>query len=327
MMKRREFIALVGGAAAVWPAVARAQGGLPVVGFLNAGSAQGYAPMVAAFAKGLDQAGFVEGRNVMIEYRWAEGLNERLPALVAEFIERRVAVIAATSTPAALAAKAATANIPIVFELASDPVELKLVDSLSRPGGNATGVTQTNVETAPKRLELMRELLPQARVMAFLINPSNPVLHAAAVEMRTLARTLGLDLHVLEASSDRQFEAVFAQVKELRADALVISAGDALFAGHGPELGGLAIRNRVPAVSAGHGFVSAGGLASYGADIVEAYRLTGGYAARVLKGDKPADLPVQQSTKIEMFINLKTAKALGLSVSPSVLTQADEVIE
>ena len=326
-MKRREFITLVGGAAA-GPLAARAQGGaLPVIGFLNAGSVQGYAPMVAAFAKGLNEAGYADGRNVTIEYRWAEGSNERLPALAAELVERRVAVIAATSTPAALAAKAATANIPIVFELASDPVELKLVGSLSRPGGNATGVTQTNVETAPKRLELMHELLPQARVMAFLINPSNPVLKAAAAEMRTLAHTLGLDLHVLEASSDRQFEAVFAQVKELRAGGLVISAGDALFAGHGAELGGLAIRNRVPAVSASHEFVSAGGLASYGADIIEAYRLTGVYTGRILKGDKPADLPVQQSSKIELIVNLKAAKAIGVDVPMTLLGRADQVIE
>ena len=326
-MRRRDFLGVVGGAAA-WPVAASAQSGaVPVIGFLNAGSAQGYAPMVAAFAKGLDEAGYADGRNVTIEYRWAEGRNERLPALAAELVERRVAVIAATSTPAALAAKAATASIPIVFELASDPVELKLVGSLSRPGGNATGVTQTNVETGPKRLELMHELLPQARVVAFLINPSNPVHNAVAAEMRTLAGTLGLDLHVLKATSDREFDAVFAQVKELHADGLVVSAGDALFAGHGAELGGLAIRNRVPTVSASRGFVSAGGLASYGADIVDAYRLAGVYTGRILKGDKPTDLPVQQSSKIELIVNLKAAKALGVDVPMTLLGRADEVIE
>jgi putative ABC transport system substrate-binding protein len=332
-MRRREFITLLGGAAAVtsvsWPRAAPAQqGAIPVIGFLNAASAQSYALFSAAFLKGLGEAGYTDGRNVRIEYRWADSQNDRLPALAADLVQRQVTVIAATSTPAALAAKAATTTIPIVFETAADPVQLGLVASLNRPGGNATGVTQTNVEVAPKRLELLHELLPAARVMAFLVDPSDPKMaETSANQMRAAARTLGLELHVLGASTESDFEAVFAKTNQLQASGLVIGAGTATFAGRGVQLAALATRYAVPTIGANRVFTAAGGLISYGADIVDAYRLTGGYVGRVLKGEKPADLPVQQATKIELRINLKAAKALGVTVPITLLGRADEVIE
>jgi putative ABC transport system substrate-binding protein len=301
---------------------------MPVIGFLNAGSAQNYASSSAAFLKGLGEAGYVDGRNVTIEYRWAEEQNDRLPALLADLVQRQVAVIAATSTPAALAARAATATIPIVFETAADPVQLGLVASLSRPGGNATGVTQTNVETAPKRLELLHELLPAARIVALLVDPSgSAVAETSASEMQVAARKLGLELHVLNASTERDFDAVFAKIGQLRAGGLVISAGTAIFASQNGQLAALAARHSVPCIGVNRAFVMSGGLISYGADIVDAYRLTGDYVGRILRGEKPADLPVQQATKIELRINLKAAKALGLSVPLTLLARADEVIE
>jgi ABC-type uncharacterized transport system substrate-binding protein len=328
-VKRREFITLLGGAAVTWPLAARAQqSAMPVIGFLNAASAQSYARPLAAFLKGLGEAGYVDGRNVAIEYRWAEGRTERLPALTADLVQRRVAVIAATSSPAALAAKAATSTIPIVFETAADPVQLRLVASLNRPGGNVTGVTQTNLEVAPKRLEFLHELLPAARVMALLVNPSNPaVAETTESQMQAAARTLGLELHVLNATSESDLDAVFAKVSELRASGLVISAGDPLFASRPGQLGALAARHAVPAVAPNREFVTAGGLASYGADIADAYRLAGSYVGRILKGEKPADLPVQQATKIELRINLRAANALGITFPLSLLGRADEVIE
>jgi putative ABC transport system substrate-binding protein len=328
-MKRREFITLLSGAAAAWPRAALAQqGAMPVIGFLNAAAAQNYAPLVAAFLKGLGEAGYVDGRNVRIEYRWAEDQNDRLPALAADLVQHQVAVIAATSTPAALAAKAATTTVPIVFETAADPIQLGLVASLNRPGGNVTGVTQTNLEIAPKRLELLHELLPAARVMTLLVDPSNPaVAETTASQMLAAARTLGLELHVLNASTERDFDAVFTKISELRASGLVISAGTAIFVSRSGQLAALAARHAVPSVSAGRAFVMAGGLMSYGGDIVDAYRLTGGYVGRILKGEKPADLPVQQATKIELRINLKAAKALGVTVPLTLLGRADEVIE
>jgi putative ABC transport system substrate-binding protein len=332
-MKRREFITLLGGAAAVtsvsWPPAARAQqGALPVIGFLNAGSAEGYAAPLAAFLKGLGEAGYVDGRNAKIEYRWASGQNDRLPAMAADLVQRQVAVIAATSTPAALAAKAATTTVPIVFETAADPVQLGLVASLNRPGGNATGVTQTNLEIAPKRLELLHEVLPAARVMALLVDPSDPaVAKTTANQMQAAARTLGLQLHVLNASTETDFDAAFKKIGQLQASGLVISAGTAIFASRGRQLAALAARHAVPTVGTNRIFVAAGGLISYGADIVEAYRLTGGYVGRILRGEKPADLPVQQATKIELSINLKAAKALGVTVPLTLLGRADEVIE
>jgi len=328
-MRRRQFIAVLGGAVAAWPRAARAQqGATPVIGFINAAFARNYAPMSAAFLKGLAEAGYVDGRNVRIEYRWADERDDRLPALAADLVRRQVAVIAATSTPAALAAKAATATVPIVFETSADPVQLGLVSSLNRPGGNITGVTQTNVEVTPKRLELLHELLPEARIIAFLVDPSDPVLAEIAIkQMLEAARTVRVELHVLDASTEGEFKSVFAKIGELRASGLVISAGTAIFASRSGQLAALAARHGVPAVGANRSFTKAGGLISYGADILEAYRLAGGYVGRILKGETPAELPVQQATKIELSINLKAAKALGITVPLALLGRADEVIE
>jgi putative tryptophan/tyrosine transport system substrate-binding protein len=299
-----------------------------VIGFLNAASAQNYARLSAAFLKGLAEAGYVDGRNIAIEYRWAEGQNDRLPTLAADLIQHQVAVIAATSTPAALAAKAATTTIPIVFETAGDPVQLGLVASLNRPGGNVTGVTLTNVEVAPKRLELLHELFPTANVVAVLVNPSNPaVADATANQMLTAAHTLGVELHVLNASTESDFDAVFTKVGLLRASGLVVGGGDPFFVSQSRQLAALAAQHAVPLIGAGREFVVEGGLIGYGADIVDTYRLTGGYVGRILKGEKPADLPVQQATKIELLINLKAAKALGITLPLSLLGRADEVIE
>ena len=328
-MRRRQFIAVLGGAVAAWPRAARAQqGATPVIGFINAAFARNYAPMSAAFLKGLAEAGYVDGRNVRIEYRWADERDDRLPALAADLVRRQVAVIAATSTPAALAAKAATATVPIVFETSADPVQLGLVSSLNRPGGNITGVTQTNVEVTPKRLELLHELLPEARIIAFLVDPSDPVLAEIVIkQMLEAARTVRVELHVLDASTEGEFKSVFAKIGELRASGLVISAGTAIFASRSGQLAALAARHGVPAVGANRSFTKAGGLISYGADILEAYRLAGGYVGRILKGETPAELPVQQATKIELSINLKAANALGITVPLALLGRADEVIE
>ena len=327
-MRRRHFITLLGGTAVAWPLDVRAQlPARPVVGFLNAASAQGYAPFVTAFLSGLSEAGYVDSRNVTIEYRWAEDQNDRLPALAADLVRLPVTIIAATTTPAALAARAATTTIPIVFETGADPVELGLVASFNRPGGNVTGVTQNNVDVAPKRLELMHELFPAARVIGLLVNPRNRNVAETTATHMLAAGKLGVELRVLNASTESDFDAVFAKISELQASGLVISPGDPFFVSRSGQLGALATRHAVPAVFAGRQFVMAGGLISYGADIADAYRLTGGYVGRVLKGDKPADLPVQQETKIELRINLKTAKALGITFPLSVLGRADEVVE
>jgi putative tryptophan/tyrosine transport system substrate-binding protein len=329
-VKRRDFISLLGGAASslVGPLAARAQRpAMPVVGFLNAASPQSYTLQLAAFHKGLSEAGYVDGRNVAIEYRWAESRIDRLPALAADLVQRQVAVIAATSTAAALAAKAANTTIPIVFETGADPVRIGLVASLNRPGGTITGVTQLTQEVAPKLLELLHELIPSARVIALLVNPADPALaETTAREMLAAAHSFGVELHVLNASSERDFDAAFAKLIELRAGALVIG-GEALFTSHAEQLAVLAGRHGVPTVYKGREFVAAGGLMSYGSDITDAYRLTGIYAGRILKGDKPADLPVQQATKVELYINLKTAKALGVTFPLTLLGRADEVIE
>jgi len=327
-MQRREFITLLGGTAATWPLAARAQQpAMPVVGFVSVASAKGYAPQLSGFLKGLSETGYVDGRNVAIEYRWAEGQTDRLPAMVADLVHRQVAVIAATTTPAALAAKAATTTIPVVFEMASDPVRLGLVRSLSRPGGNVTGVTNLIVEVAPKRLELLHELLPTARVVALLVNPTNPtVAEAYITEVQAAARTLGLELHVLNASTEPDFNEVFAKLIQLRAGGLVIG-GDPFFTSRSEQLAALTVHHAVPAVYQGRRFAVAGGLLSYGADSTDAYRLAGNYTGRVLKGDKPAELPVQQATKVELYINLKTAKALGVNVPNTLVGRADEVIE
>jgi putative ABC transport system substrate-binding protein len=327
-MQRRRFISLLGGAAVAWPFAARAQQpAMQVVGFLNTASAQLYTRQLAAFLKGLGEAGYVDGRNVAIEYRWAEGQHERLPAMAADLVRRQVTVIVATTTPAALAAKAATTTIPIVFELGTDPVRLGLVASFSRPGGNVTGATQLNLQTAPKRLQLLHELLPAVSVIALLVNPANPtVAETDTKEVQAAARALGLELHVLNASNEDDIDAVFAKLIQLRAGGLVIGGGP-LFASRSERLAALTVRHAVPAISPYRKFAVTGGLLSYGSAIEEAYRLAGIYTGRVLKGDKPADLPVQQATKTELHINLKTAKAFGLKVPEGLLNAADEVIE
>jgi len=326
-MRRRDFITLVGGAT-MWPFAARAQRPTtPVVGFVNAAAQQDYKRQLAAFLKGLAESGYVEGRNVAIEYRWAEGRIDRLPTMMADLIRRQVAVIAATSTPAAIAAKVATATIPIVFETGADPVQLGLVSNLSRPGGNLTGVTQTSVETMPKRLQVLHELVPAARVMALLVNPADANLSDAYIrEAQVAARVLGVELHIVKASSETEFDGAFAKVKELRTEGLVISGG-ALFTGSGERLDALTLRHAVPAAFASREFVAAGGLVAYGSAVADAYRLAGVYTGRILAGDKPADLPVQQATKVEMYINLKTAKTLGINVPNTLIGRADEVIE
>jgi len=325
---RRKFLATLGGAVAAWPLAARAQQPTtPVIGFLNGGTAEGYAPMVAAFRQGLNEAGYVEGRNVAIEYRWAEGHYDRLPALAADLVQQKVTVIAATSTPAALAAKAATSTVPIVFTTGGDPIKLGLVASLGRPGGNLTGVTTLNVEVGPKRLELARELFPGATTFALLVNPASPLAATVSKDLQAVADTLGVRLHVLHASTEADFEAAFATAAQLRAAALVISTADPLFNSHAAQLGALALRHSVPAIYQYREFAAAGGLMSYGGYATDTYRLGGVYTGRILKGEKPADLPVQQATKVELIINLKTAKALGITVPVPLSGRADELIE
>ena len=326
-MKRREFITLLGGAA-TWPLAARAQQpAMPVIGFLRNTAATGSKPIVTAFFQGLKEAGFVDGQSVAIEYRWADNQNDRLPALAADLIRRQVAVIVAAGIPAALAAKAATTTIPIAFEVGADPIEAGLVASLNRPGGNLTGVTTVNVELAPKRLELVHEVLPTTRSIALLVNPTSPFnAERLSTDTQIAARTLGLQLYVLHASTESDFDTVFASLVQMRAGALVIN-NDAFFLSRIEQLAALTVRHSVPTISAYREFTAAGGLMSYGGSLTDAYRLTGVYAGRILKGDKPADLPIQQATKVELYINQKTAKALGLTVPQALLSRADDVIE
>jgi len=327
MMKRREFITLLGGAAAAWPLAAGAQQpAMPVVGFLGSETPKRFADRLRAFAQGLNDAGYTEGRNVAIEYRWAEGQNDRLPALAADLVRSQVSVIAAASTPAGPAAKAATSTIPIVFVTASDPVVAGLVASLSQPGGNVTGVTGLAVELGQKQLEVLHELVPTATLIGVLINPTSPTAEAHARNLQAAARTLGLQIHVVHASADREFDSVFAHLGQLRAGALLVS-GDAFFTSRGEQLAALALRHTLPATCSFREFVTAGGLMSYGANLTEVYRSLGVQTGRVLKGAKPADLPVQQVTKVELIINLKAARALGLTVPLPLLGRADEVIE
>ena len=329
VVRRREFIKIVAGSAvAAWPFSARAQQpAMPVVGFLNTAAPQDYKRQLAAFLKGLGETGYVEGQNVGIEYRWAEGNNERLPGLVAGLIGRRVAVIAATSTPAAIAAKAATASVPIVFEVGADPVQLGLVSNLNRPGGNVTGVTQTNVEMTPKRLQILHELLPAARVMALLVNPANEATTETTMrEVLAAARTLGIEVHVLNANVPRDIEAAFTKAVELRVGGMVVSGGPFFFS-QSENLAARCLQHKLPTIYQFHRFTAAGGLMSYGSEITEAYRLAGVYTGRVVKGERPADLPVQQATKVEFVINLRTAKALGITVPNTLIGRADEVIE
>jgi putative tryptophan/tyrosine transport system substrate-binding protein len=323
-MKRRDFITLLGGAAAAWPVTARAQGpAIPVIGFLNGGSPNSFAHLVRAFHRGLAAMGYVEGQNVAIEYRWADGQYDRLAALAGDLVHREVSVIAATSTPANVIAKAATSTIPIVFTTSSDPVQLGLVAS---PGGNVTGVTQLNVEVAPKRLELAHELLPTATLVALLVNPNNPSAETVTRNSQAAALTLGLQVHVLRASTESEIDDAFTASVQRRASVLVI-ATDAFFNSRSERLAALMIRHSMPAIYQYEAFTAAGGLMSYGGSIIDSYHLAGGYSGRILKGEKPADLPVQQSTKVELIINLKAAKALGLTIPLSLLGRADEVIE
>jgi putative ABC transport system substrate-binding protein len=324
-MRRRDVIKVAAASAFAWPLAGYAQKpAIPVIGFVNSAFREGYEPQVAAFLKGLGETGFVQGRNVAIEYRWAEGRNDRLPALVADLVSRQVNVITATSTPAAVAAKAATTTIPIVFEGGADPIKVGLVSRLDRPGGNITGITQLNIEVGPKRVELLHELVPRAGVMAYLLNPADRLTDVA--EVQATARRLGIELHLLNASNDRDVEVGFASLPRLRVGALAIGSS-AFFVARQEQLAALAVRGAMPAAFENRQFVAAGGLMSYGGRLTDAYYLAGIYTGRILNGEKPGELPVQQATKVELFINLKSARALGLSIPPTLQARSDEIIE
>jgi putative tryptophan/tyrosine transport system substrate-binding protein len=328
-MQRREFIALLGGAAVTCPLAARAQQpAMPVIGFINAGSADTFARQVAAFRKGLNETGYIEGQNVMVEYHWLEGHNDRVPALVADLVRRQVAVIATpASTPAALAAKAATATIPIVFSVPEDPVKLGLVASLARPGGNATGINFFNTEVIAKRLRLLHDLVPKAVRVAVVVNPSSAVLTETTLRaVQEAAPTIGLQIQILNATTIGEIDAAFATFARERPDALFV-APDSFFASRAVQFATLTARERIPASYSVRDLVAAGGLMSYGTDIAETFRQVGVYTGKILKGAKPADLPVLQSTKFEFVINLQTARVLGIEVPPGVLSIADEVVE
>jgi putative ABC transport system substrate-binding protein len=327
-MKRREFVILLGGAAGAWPIAARAQQPvMPVIGFLNSGSAAGREQHLAAFRQGLEETGHAEGRNVAVEYRWAEGRYERLPELAAELVRRRVAVIAATGgSVAPLAAKDATTTIPIVCVFDGDPVAFGLVASINRPGGNVTGISLVASIIEAKQLELLHELVPKARVIAILVNASNSNAKIIAGDLQAAARTLGLEPHVLDASRESDFDAVSAMLERLRPDALVV-ATDPFFLDHRDRLVALTARHAIPAVFGRREFAVIGGLISYGTSLADTYRQIGVYAGRILKGAKPADLPVMQPTKFDLIINLKTARALGVTFPLPLLARADEVIE
>jgi putative ABC transport system substrate-binding protein len=321
-MRRREFITLLGGTAISWPLAARAQqAAMPVIGFLNGVSPQAYALNVAGFLQGLKETGYIEGQNVTIEYRWAEGQYDRLPGMVADLVRRQVAVIVA-NTPAAPAAKAATTKIPIVFLSGDDPVQNGLVTSLNRPGGNVTGLTLISSALEGKQLGMLRELVPAATSIAFLVNPTNPNSEANVRGAQEAARTLGQQIHILNASTETEIDPAF----QVRSDALVV-APDGFFINRSDQLVALAVRHAVPTMYPFRGFTAAGGLMSYGVSLPDQYRQLGAYTGKILQGAKPADLPVLQPTKFELVINLKTAKTLGLTIPPGVLAIADEVIE
>ena len=325
-MKRRAFIVMFGAATATCPLAGGAQQkATPVIGWLSSGSPDPFAPLVVAFGQGLSETGYVAGQNVAIEYRWADGRYDRLPALAADLVGRKVDLIAADGIPAALAAKTATSTIPIVFGV-GDPVDLGLVASLARPGGNLTGVSTMAPELSPKRLELLSELVPQVGVIALLVNPNNSNTERIIGDMQEAARAKGVQLHILQASRDSEIDAAFATLVELHAGALVIG-GDPFFGTWREQLVTLAALHGVPAIYQSREFAEAGGLISYGSNITAAFRQVGIYAGKILKGAKPADLPVQQPTTFELVVNLKTAKTLGLAIPPSILARADEVIE
>jgi putative ABC transport system substrate-binding protein len=329
-MHRRSFLTLLGtsAAASAWPLAARAQQpAMPVIGFLGTESPDLWVARVQPFLQGLGETGYAEGRNVRIEYRWAEGHNDRLPALAADLVRRQVAVIAIPGgVQSAVAAKSATSTIPIVFQFAGDPVALGLVASLNRPRGNATGFTSLNVEVGAKRLELLHEAIPTVTAMAFLLNPSNPAANALLRDVQGAAGALGLELHVLHASSEADIDAAFAAILQLRVGGLVIGT-DPLLTVRSDRIGTMALHHGVPAIFAFREFVAAGGLMSYGSNPTQQYRQVGVYTGRILKGERPADLPVQQETRIELIINMRTAKALGVTFPLTLLGRADEVIE
>ena len=326
-MKRREFVSLLVGGAAAWPLVARAQQpAMPVIGYLNSRSRDTDTPFLAAFHRGLNETGYVEGQNVAIEYRWADGQYDRLPVLATDLVRRRVTVMAATSTPAALAAKAATSAIPIVFTTAADPIAVGLVDSLSRPSGNVTGVNSYLSDLGAKRLELLRQLVPNDAVIGMLVNPNYPDAESQAKDVKEAARTLGQQVHVVNADSEGDLNRAFATFIELKADALLVSL-DSFFLSRREQLVALAARHKIPVMYFARDFVLAGGLMSYGSDLADSYRQAGVYTGRILKGAKPVDLPVLQPTKFELSINTTTAKSLGLSIPDRLLALADEVIE
>jgi ABC-type uncharacterized transport system substrate-binding protein len=326
-MKRRDVLMLLGGAAVAWPLAARAQqAAVPVIGFLSSLSAPVTSKRIASFGQGLSETGYVAGRDFTIEQRLAEGQYERLPELAADLVSRRVNLIAALAPPAVFAAKTATTTIPIVFVGGLDPVKAGLVASLNRPGGNVTGVTFIGASLGAKRLELARELVPNVGIIALLTHPNSPDALEELRDLNTAAKAIGQELLVVSATSDREFEAAFASIVQHRAGALLIGQDPFLFQAGG-QLVALAARHRIPAIYGNSELVSAGALISYGASLPDAWRLAGVYAGRILKGAKPADLPVMQPTKFELIINLKTAKALGLEVPPTLLARADEVIE
>jgi ABC-type uncharacterized transport system substrate-binding protein len=326
-MRRRDFIKVLGGGVAAWPLSAQAQRtAMPVIGYLAAGSPNSEARLHEAFVKGLGEAGYADGKNTRIEYRWAENQYDRLPAMAADLVRQEVAVLAATTTPAARAAKAATGTIPIVFTTIADPVQIGFVASLNRPGGNVTGATMLSVEVGPKLMELLHGAVPSAGTMILLVNPTNPNAETQSKSLQQAALKLGVKLHVLNASNERDFDTVFAKLNELQAGALIIGH-DVFFNAQVKQLGALTVHNKMPAIYTLSEFAASGGLISYGASRADAWHQAGIYVGRILKGEKPSELPVIQPTTFEFTINLRTAKALGVSVPLTLIASADEIIE
>lgn len=326
-MRRRDFIKALGGGVAAWPLSALAQRtAMPVIGYLAAGSPNSEARLQEAFLKGLGEAGYTDGKNVRIEYRWAENHYDRLPSMATDLVRQDVAVLAATTTPAARAAKAATGTIPIVFTMIADPVQIGLVASLNRPGGNVTGATMLGVEVGPKLLELLHGAVPSASTIVLLVNPANPNAETQSKTIQQAAVKLGVKLHVLNASTERDLDTIFAKLNELKAGALIIGH-DVFFNAQAKQLGALTLRNKIPAIYTLSEFAASGGLISYGASRADAWHQAGVYVGRILKGEKPSELPVIQPTTFEFAINLKTAKALGVSVPLPLIASADEIIE
>ena len=327
-MQRRQFITLLGGTVATWPLAAGAQQPtMPVIGYLGAETPFAFASRITAFRQGLGESGYVEGRNVAVEFRWAEGQHNRLPALAADLVARQVTVIVAPGgAPAAIAAKSATATIPIIFEMGADPIATGLVDSLNWPSGNVTGVSSLSVEVTPKRLEFLHELIPTADSFAVVINPTSPTADSQLRNLQASASARGLQIHVLQASSEQEVDAALATLPQLQVAGLVF-ASDTMFGTHGEPLATLTVRHAVPAIHQSRDFTIAGGLMSYGGSFFELHRQAGIYTGRIIKGDQLSDLPVQEVTKVELFINLKTAKTLGMTFPLSLLGRADQVIE